>query len=65
MPKDHRARVKKTRLGPVLQARARGVAVVEVPHPAAVAVVGAVMVWIRCPVQIRCQMETTIMLKMT
>ena len=32
----------------------------EVPHPAAVAVEGAIIVWIRCPVQIRCQMQTEI-----
>ena len=64
MPKDPRARVKETRLGPLLQARARGVAAMEVPHPAAVAVEGAIMVWIRCPVQIRCQMQTQITSKM-
>ena len=50
MRKDPRARVKETRLGPLLQARARGVATVEVPHPAVVAVEAAIIVWIRCPV---------------
>ena len=47
MPKDPRARVKE-------RARARGVAAVEVPHPADVAVEGAIIVWIRCSVQITC-----------
>ena len=64
MLKDPRARVKETRLGPLLQARARGVAAVEVPHRAAVAVEGAISVCIRCPVQIRCQMQTEITSKM-
>ena len=64
MPKDPRARVKETRLGLLLQARARGVAAVEVPHPAATAVEGAIIVWIRCLVQIRCQMQTEITSKM-
>ena len=64
MPKDPRTRVKETRLGPLLQARARGVAAVEVPHLAAVAVEGAIIVWIRCPVQVNCQMQTEIMAKM-
>ena len=36
----------------------------EVFHPAAVSVEGAIIVWIRCPVQIRCQMQTEIMSKM-
>ena len=60
MPKDPRARVEETHLGPPLQARARGVAVVEVPYTAAVAVEGAIIVWISSPVQIRCQMQTEI-----
>ena len=64
MPKDSRARVKETRLGPLFQARARGVAAVEVTHPADVAVDGAIIVWIRWPVQIRCQMQTAITSKM-
>ena len=64
MPKDPRARVRETRLGPFPEARARGVAAVGIPHPAAVAVEGAIIVWIRCPVQVNCQMQTEIMAKM-
>ena len=64
MRKEPRARVKETRLGPLLQARTRGVAAVEVPHPAAVAVEGAIIAWIRWPVQVNCQMQTEIMAKM-
>ena len=64
IPKDPRARVKETRLEPLLQARARGVGAVGVCHPAAVAVEGAIIVWIRNPVQIRCQMQTEITSKM-
>ena len=64
MPKDPRARVKEACLGPLLQARASGVAAVEVPHPATVAVEGGIIVWIRCPVQFNCQMQTEIMAKM-
>ena len=64
MPKDPRVRVRETRLGPLLQARARGVAALEVPHLAAVAVEGAIIVWNRCPVQINCLMQTGIMAKM-
>ena len=64
MPKNPRARVRETRLRPLLQARARGLAAVEVPHPAAVAVEAAIIVWISCPVQIRCQMQTEITSKM-
>ena len=60
IPKDPRAWVRETRLRPLLQARARGVAAVEVPHLAAVAVEGAIIVWIRCPVHTRCQMQTEI-----
>ena len=60
MPKDPRARIKETCLGPLLQARARGVAAVEVPPPGALAVEGAIMVFIRFRVQIRCQMQTGI-----
>ena len=62
--KDPTARVTETRLGPLLQARARGVAAMEVPHPAAAAVEWAIIVWIRCPVHIRCQMQTKITSKM-
>ena len=64
MPKDPRARVKETRLGPLLQAMARGVAAVEVPHQAPVAVEGVIIVCIRPPVQITCQMQTEVPLKM-
>ena len=64
MPKDPRASVRDTCPGPLLQVRTRGVAVVEVPHLAAVAVEGAIIVWIRCPVQIRYQMQTRITSKM-
>ena len=64
MPKDLRARVKETRLGPILQAGARGVAAVEVPPPAAVAVEGAIIAWIRCPVKVNCQVQTEIMARM-
>ena len=64
MPKDPRARVKETRREPLFQARAGCVAAVEVPHLVVVAVEGASIVWIRCPVQIRCQMQTEITSKM-
>ena len=64
MPRDPTARVKQTPVGPLPQARARDVAAVEVPHPAAVAVEGAIIAWISCPEQIRCPMQTEIMLKM-
>ena len=60
MPKHPRARVKGTRLGPALQAKVRGVAAMEAPHPAAVAVEGEISEWIRCPVQISCKMQTEI-----
>ena len=65
MPRDPRARVRETRQGSVLQVRAGGVAPVEVPHRAAVALEGAIIVWIRCPVQIRCAMLTESMSKMS
>ena len=58
------AKVKEPCLGPLFQARAMGVAAVEVPHPVVVAVEGAIIVWIRCPEQIRCQMQTEITSKM-
>ena len=57
MPRDPRARAGLTRLGPPPQVRAKGVAQVERPHPAAVAVERVIIVWIRCP------MLTEIMLK--
>ena len=64
MPKDPRARVKETRLGPILQARARGSAKVEVPHPAAVAVEVAIIAWNRCPVKVNGQVQTEILSRM-
>ena len=65
MFKDPRAGLRETCLGHPFLVRTRGVAVVEVPPLGAVAVEGASIVWIRCPVQIRCPMQTEIMSKMS
>ena len=55
---DLRARLGETRLGPLAQVRTGGVAPVEVPHPAVVAGEGALIMSIRCPVQMWCPMLT-------
>ena len=65
MPNDPRARVKETRSGPLFQARARNLLAMEVTHQAAVPVERAIIVWIRCPVQIGCQVQTEITSKMS